>query len=53
MWVIELSGSGMINVGKTRNSNLSYKNLKEVNIAVDGKRLLKRMIEVREGLNWI
>jgi len=39
--------------GKARNSKFSYKNLQEVNIAVDGKILLKRMMEVHEGLNWI
>jgi hypothetical protein len=49
--VIELKGSGMIRVGKTRNSKFSYKSLKEVNIAADGKILLKRTMEVPESLN--
>jgi hypothetical protein len=53
MWVMELKGSRKISVGKTRNSKFSYKNLKEVNIAVDEKILLKRLMEVPEGLNWI
>jgi hypothetical protein len=48
MWVIELKGSGMIQVGKTRNSKFSYKNLKEVNIAFEGKILLKRMVDLGE-----
>jgi len=47
--VIELKRSGMIKVGKTRYSKFSCRNLKEVNIPVDGKILLKRMMEVPEG----
>jgi len=53
MWVINLKGSGMMKVKKRGISKFSYKNLQEVNIAVDGKILLKRMMEVPEGLNWI
>jgi hypothetical protein len=53
MLAIELKGSRMIKVGKTRNSKFSYKNLQEVNIAVCGKLLSKRTMEVPEGLNWI
>jgi hypothetical protein len=51
--VIELKGSGMIRVAKTRNSKFSYKNFKEISIVVSGKILLKRMMEVPEGLKWI
>jgi hypothetical protein len=53
MWVIKLKDSGMVKVGKREIQKFSCKNLQEVNIAIDGKILLKRMMEVPEGMNWI